>query len=97
MILALGPTRPMPSAAPDDGSVIAFYIFAAVTIWLFLQLRTARREVWLRRANAVAPLIIYIASDIGAVYRMVANWVEGRLAAKKFRDQLGKDEQWPWS
>ena len=96
MILAPVVTRPMP-ADVGDGSVLPFYIFAAFTVWVFLQFRKARREVWSRRANAIAPLLVYIATDIGAVYRMVVNWFLGRWQQKKFRDELGKDDSWPWS
>jgi len=98
MILAIGPavTSPPPVSA-SGGSILAAWLFVVATIYVFLQLRPRRLEVWGRRFEVVSPLFRHIGRDILAIFWMVANFVKARWQGKKFRDQLGKDDQWPWS
>jgi hypothetical protein len=94
-MFALGPTRPMP-ASTGDGSIVPFLIFLGICLWVGLQFRPARRTAWERRARFIIPLFRHVAADIFAVYSMVANWANARWQGKKFRDQLGEDDSWPW-
>jgi hypothetical protein len=99
MLLAgpCGPTCGGASGAYAPDPVWPFFLFLAICCWVALQFRPAKRAVWERRATFIAPLFRHIGADVFAVVAMVTNFFKARWQGKQFRDQLGKDDSWPWS
>jgi hypothetical protein len=102
MTLAIGPCGPNCGGrvAPiiNNGSAdLAVWVFLGIIVYVLLQCRASRREVWAARVNAAVPFFLHVGRDIYAVVKMVADWFNARAQSRKFRDQLGEDDSWPWS